>query len=63
MNTRKKFPLPPKNNTVKEDGIRKSLSGRCERCDNYSQNLKEVQGRLLCIECRQNIGIRGKGIR
>lgn len=29
-----------------------SQSGVCEECENYSEDLKEVGGRLLCPECR-----------
>jgi CBS domain-containing protein len=30
----------------------RSQSGVCEECENYSENLVEVDGRLLCPECR-----------
>jgi CBS domain-containing protein len=30
----------------------RSQSGVCEECENYSENLVEVDGRLLCSECR-----------
>ena len=29
-----------------------SLAGSCESCDNYSENLLSLDGRLLCGECR-----------
>lgn len=31
-----------------------SSSGLCEDCENYSEDLKEVNGMLLCPECRAN---------
>ncbi|MFP4045688.1 MAG: cyclic nucleotide-binding/CBS domain-containing protein [Candidatus Aenigmatarchaeota archaeon] len=27
--------------------------GQCESCGNYSENLEEVEGQLICEECRQ----------
>lgn len=30
----------------------RTQSGVCDECDNYSENLVEVEGRLLCEECR-----------
>lgn len=30
----------------------KSQAGVCDECDNYSENLVEVEGRFLCEECR-----------
>jgi len=30
-----------------------SLSGYCEECGNYSENLKLVNGKYLCEECRE----------
>ena len=29
-----------------------TTQGRCERCMNYDKHLKEVNGRMLCRECR-----------
>ncbi len=29
-----------------------SQSGNCESCENYSEDLREVNGMLLCSECR-----------
>jgi len=36
-----------------EAGRAETLEGICELCGNYSDNLKEVNGRLLCEECRE----------
>lgn len=30
-----------------------SQKGVCERCENYSENLKQVGGEMLCKECRR----------
>jgi predicted transcriptional regulator len=30
----------------------RSQSGVCDECDNYSENIVEAEGRLLCEECR-----------
>jgi CBS domain-containing protein len=30
----------------------RTQTGVCEECENYSENLVEVDGRLLCSECR-----------
>ena len=30
----------------------RTKSGVCDKCDNYSENLMEVEGRPLCEECR-----------
>lgn len=30
-----------------------SQEGTCERCENYSEDLKQVAGELLCPECRR----------
>jgi len=30
----------------------RTQSGVCDECDNYSENLVEVEGRILCEECR-----------
>ena len=30
----------------------RSRSGVCDECDNYSENIVEAEGRLLCEECR-----------
>jgi len=29
--------------------------GQCESCENYSENLREVDGRLLCPQCREEM--------
>lgn len=29
--------------------------GRCESCENYSENLEEVNGQMLCEECREGL--------
>ncbi len=34
-----------------------TMFGQCERCGNYSDNLKEVNGMWLCEECREELGI------
>ena len=31
--------------------------GQCESCENYSENLKEVNGNLVCPECQEEEGI------
>jgi hypothetical protein len=30
-------------------------SGVCESCENYSEDLKEVNGRMMCPECRASL--------
>lgn len=30
-----------------------TISGECEVCENYSENLRSVDGRLLCEDCRE----------
>lgn len=30
-------------------------SGMCEECENYSEDLKEVNGRMMCEECRSTL--------
>lgn len=30
-------------------------SGACESCENYSEDLKEVNGRMMCEECRSSL--------
>lgn len=30
-------------------------SGVCESCENYSEDLKEVNGRMMCPECRSSL--------
>lgn len=30
-----------------------SISGECETCENYSDSLRSVDGRLLCEDCRE----------
>lgn len=30
-------------------------SGVCESCENYSEDLKEVNGRMMCQECRASL--------
>lgn len=35
--------------------ISSSESGQCESCENYSENLKEVNGNLLCEVCREEM--------
>ena len=30
-----------------------TISGECETCENYSENLRSVDGRLLCEDCRE----------
>jgi CBS domain-containing protein len=30
-----------------------TISGECENCENYSENLRSVDGRLLCEDCRE----------
>lgn len=32
-----------------------SLSGRCDRCGGWSDNLKEVEGEFLCEDCRAEL--------
>lgn len=27
--------------------------GQCESCENYSENLEEIEGQMLCEECRE----------
>jgi signal-transduction protein with cAMP-binding, CBS, and nucleotidyltransferase domain len=29
------------------------IAGECETCENYSENLKSIDGRLLCEDCRE----------
>jgi len=31
-----------------------TISGACEACENYSENLRSVDGRLLCEDCRDD---------
>ena len=31
------------------------MSGECEECSNYSENLRNVNGSLVCEECYENI--------
>lgn len=33
------------------------MSGVCEDCENYSEDLKEVNGRQLCAECRASLDV------
>ena len=33
-----------------------TISGVCEECENYSEELREVSGRQLCEECREMVG-------
>ncbi len=33
-----------------------TMFGQCERCGNYSDDLKEVNGMWLCEECRHELG-------
>lgn len=41
----------------KREKIKKEIDyGQCERCGNYSSDLEEVDGELLCEECRDEIG-------
>ncbi|MEM1589160.1 MAG: CBS domain-containing protein [Candidatus Bathyarchaeia archaeon] len=35
-----------------------SLSGYCDQCSGWSDNLKEVDGKFLCEDCRAELGIR-----
>ena len=37
-----------------------SFSGECEECHNFSENLKNVNGRWLCEECRSLYGLEEK---
>ncbi|MFB6191646.1 MAG: cyclic nucleotide-binding/CBS domain-containing protein [Candidatus Nanohaloarchaea archaeon] len=32
-------------------------SGVCEDCENYSEDLKEVNGRMMCEECRESLDV------
>lgn len=32
-------------------------SGVCESCENYSEELKEVNGRMMCPECRSSLDV------
>ncbi len=34
-----------------------TMFGQCERCGNYSDDLKEVNGMWLCKECREELGV------
>ena len=34
-----------------------SLAGYCDNCEEWSDNLKEVDGRFLCEECRAELGL------
>lgn len=35
----------------------KTTEGVCEECENYSEELKEASGRLLCEECRASLDV------
>ncbi|RLE50475.1 MAG: hypothetical protein DRJ31_01275 [Candidatus Methanomethylicota archaeon] len=35
-----------------------SLAGYCDNCEEWSDNLKEVDGRFLCEECRAELGLK-----
>jgi len=37
--------------------IGEPVSGICERCYNYSDDLRFVDGRWLCAECREDLGL------
>jgi CBS domain-containing protein len=37
---------------ISESDVR-SITGECETCENYSENLKSVDGRMLCEDCRE----------
>jgi len=30
-----------------------TISGECETCENYSENLRSIDGRLICEDCRE----------
>jgi len=30
-----------------------TIAGECENCENYSENLRSLDGRLLCEDCRE----------
>lgn len=34
-----------------------TVSGVCEECENYSEDLKEMSGRQLCPECRASLDL------
>jgi len=34
-----------------------TIFGQCERCGNYSDDLKNVDGMWLCEECREELGV------
>jgi CBS domain-containing protein len=36
-----------------KEGFRLSITGECETCGNYSEYLKDVKGRLICEDCRE----------
>jgi len=40
-----------------EQVIGEPVSGICERCYNYSDDLRFVDGRWLCTECREDLGL------
>ncbi|MBS7632936.1 CBS domain-containing protein [Candidatus Bathyarchaeota archaeon] len=44
--------LERENRVEEEEKEATSLSGHCERCGGWSDNLQEVDGELLCEECR-----------
>lgn len=36
-----------------KEGYRLSITGECEVCGNYSEYLKDVGGKLICEDCRE----------
>jgi len=40
-----------------EQIVGEPVSGICERCYNYSDNLRLVDGQWLCPECREDLGL------
>jgi len=36
-------------------GVPDTEVGQCEACDNYSEDLQEVSGEMLCPECREEM--------
>ncbi len=34
-----------------------TVSGVCEECENYSEELEEVNGRMMCPECRASLDV------